>query len=44
MRGLETVLPEDQLKGYLAKDEKGWCGARWSMKEIDLGTMKGGMF
>lgn len=39
MRGLENMLPE----GYLAKEEEGWCGAGWSMKEMDLGIMKRGI-
>lgn len=39
MRGLKTML----LKGYLAKEERGWCGAGWSMKEMDLDIMKGGI-
>lgn len=40
MKALETMSPEDVLKGYLDKEDKGWCGAVWSMKEIYLGTTK----
>lgn len=43
MKALETMSPEDVLKGYLDKEDKGWCGAVWSMKEIYLGTTKEGI-
>lgn len=33
VRGLATTSPEDPMKGYLAKEEKGWYEAGWSMKE-----------
>ena len=37
------MSPEDQLKGYLAK-EGGQGKAGWNRKETDLGTIKGGTF